>query len=65
MFVCLCTGATSHVVHEVVANGAIDIERGGGRVRGGVRLRTVQAHRAGDHRGAFRQQRLPARTASR
>ena len=22
MFVCLCTGATSHVVNEVVANGA-------------------------------------------
>ena len=22
MFVCLCTGATSHVVHDCVANGA-------------------------------------------
>lgn len=22
MFICLCTGTTSHVVHEVVANGA-------------------------------------------
>ena len=59
MFVCLCTGVTSHVVSECRLQGRLDIEGSGGRVRGRFRLRTVQAHRAVDHRGALREQRRP------
>ena len=35
--------------------GRHDIQGSRGRLRGGLRVRAVQAHRAGDHRGALRQ----------
>ena len=57
MFVCLCTGATSHVVHDCVAKGASTSKEVAAACGAAVRMRTVQAHRAVDNRGAFRQQR--------
>ena len=56
MFVCLCTGVTSHVVNEVVAKGANDLEAGRRGVRRRWRLRTVPPHPAGDDRGSLRGQ---------
>jgi len=65
MFVCLCTGVTSQVVTDLVAEGASTSKQIADGVRRGCRLRPVQANGVRAIIAAAQGRRLPGTTRPR